>query len=914
MKPQIKTLDKMVSAAIYDGEVSTGDEIRTLAKSLRELWNYSVTDDEIEDLARELEARIGITMGLGAVLNDNDHEFVPWLNDAKSEMKTHFWDHYCQLLVSKQIPRDVVTATDVVTDRILGLLGNPNNPNPWDRRGMVVGHVQSGKTANYTGLICKAADAGYNFFVVIAGIHNNLRNQTQARIDEGFILRETGRKKSGGGRNSRMGGRVSGFNNIIRPVSLTTMTRDFNKTIATSIRGELGSFAVPLVLVIKKNAYTLRNLIDWLEEFSTQRSTNMVDQTLLLIDDEADNASININYGKDCEKISRINGQIRDLLNLFRRSSYVGYTATPFANIFIDPDQNDDLRKEDLFPKNFIFGLDAPKNYFGPNRVFLGDDSEDRDSETEHLRYITDNEDILPIKHKDDHVLDVLPFSLVMALRTFIIARTIRNLRGQENMHSTMLVNASWRMNVQWQLRLRLHEVLETIKDSVKVNAGLESAAALKDPEIAALHIAWQEEYSNCEYEWDEIQKNLLDTLRAAKVVEVNQRHNGLDYNEAGERGLTVIAVGGYSLSRGLTLEGLTVSYFLRNSMMYDSLMQMGRWFGYRPNYEDLCRIWMPYQAVEWYAHITEATNELFGELKRMENLRASPLDFGLAVRSHPDSLMVTARNKIGSGKKHVKIGLSNSYVETAKLTNRHEILEKNREAARKFLLDLEGLGFNKERGKHDDGNYLFRKVSSNVILDFLRIFINDQSSIATTVEPIREYIRNRVTELENWDVLVVSVKENDPKRCNNVLGWTLGFAERTVGPEQLKTNKILAIGRTRVSSGGIEKVGLDDDVVKEAEQRYFNKEGRRNFPDRIYREVRKYPLFVLYTIKVALPKGVNDEKLKALLPTVPVVAWCISFPKSKKPDAKVEYVINTTKFQEMYGGEDNDEEIYYDE
>src|SRR5690554_7317246 len=129
------------------------------------------------------------------------------------------------------------------------------------------------------------------------------------------------------------------------------------------------------------------------------------------------------------------------------------------------------------------------------------------------------------------------------------------------------------------------------------------------------------------------------DAIASAKVVEVNSRFNDLDYTGTTDRGKTFIAVGGYSLSRGLTLEGLTVSYFLRNSMMYDTLMQMGRWFGYRPGYEDLCRIWIPADGVGWYAHIQEAMDDLQAQLKRMELANATPEQFGLAVRSHPESL-----------------------------------------------------------------------------------------------------------------------------------------------------------------------------------------------------------------------------------------------------------------------------------
>ena len=176
-------------------------------------------------------------------------------------------------------------------------------------------------------------------------------------------------------------------------------------------------------------------------------------------------------------------------------------------------------------------------------------------------------------------------------------------------------------------------------------------------------------------------------------MVEINSRSAGsLNYEDHERTGLTLIAVGGYSLSRGLTLQGLMVSYFLRNSMMYDTLMQMGRWFGYHPGYEDLCRVWLPEEAEGWYAHVAELIEELREELRIMEAANATPVQFGLKVRGHPDALMVTARNKMGSGELvRVAIGLGNHFVETAVL--RRDAFEENRQSVRRLAEDLARCG-----------------------------------------------------------------------------------------------------------------------------------------------------------------------------------------------------------------------------
>ena len=384
---------------------------------------------------------------------------------------------------------------------------------------MVVGHVQSGKTANYTGLICKAADAGYRLIIVIAGIHNNLRNQTQARIDEGFIGRDTGKSQETkkGGAKHIIG--VGHFDPNNTPVSLTNTLRDFNKATASTNTGEIDSYKVPVVLVIKKQSNTLRNLLQWLKDNSARGDREMIDQPMLLIDDEADNASINTKYNK--EEVTTTNRLIRELLNTFHRSCSVGYTATPFANIFIDPDQDDEMLAEDLFPKDFIIGLDAPSNYSGGKKVFVEGLPDDEDPTW--LRYVEDNEDILPVKHPQDFVMEALPDTLVKAVRAFVLTAAIRSLRNQEHKHCSMLVNASFRNPIQLQLRNRLHEVLQRIQNAVRVN-GSTGSKGLADPEIATLKEVWESEFKKAYSSWDEIQVALHEAIAAAQVVLVNYK------------------------------------------------------------------------------------------------------------------------------------------------------------------------------------------------------------------------------------------------------------------------------------------------------------------------------------------------------------------------------------------------------
>lgn len=911
-------LDAIVSQLIAgQDKAPTEESIRASISTVRMLPDFSdITDEEAEQLARELEERVGISMGIGAVVGAAD--FKPWLNDARAGglIEPYYWNRYRKLLEQKRLPMDVIASTDQVTDRILDRMGNPNDLGSWDRKGMVVGHVQSGKTANYTGLVCKAADAGYRLIVVIAGIHNNLRNQTQARIDEGFVGRDTGRLEKKDTRNKPKLIGVGTFDHRKAPVSLTTTLKDFNKATATTNTSEIASYAVPVVLVIKKNYRTLANLIDWLREHSAGRYSEMVDQPMLLIDDEADNASINIQFGRD--EVSRINGQIRDLLGLFRRSCYVGYTATPFANIFIDPDKDDEVYKQDLFPRDFIIGLDAPTNYFGARKVFIDGIPDDDAERPQHLRYIDDNGDLLPVKHTIGHDISALPDSMLDALRTFIVARAIRNLRGQKGQHASMLVNASRFTGIQNVLKNRLHQHLKAIEDAVRVDGAKSDAD--RNPEIAELKRCWNAEYRDAWPEWEAVREALLPVVASATVIAVNSSSSeSLDYEAGGENGLTVIAVGGFSLSRGLTLEGLTVSYFLRNSLMYDTLMQMGRWFGYRQNYEDLCRIWMLREASSWYAHIAEATEELQLELKKMERANATPKEFGLAVRSHPSALMVTARNKMGSGQKHLMVGLSNNFVETTRLSAGATIQNHNRKVRDRLLASLSDSGFNSNVSQQAPGGRLLSGVPVGIIDDFLRDFENHQDSVLSATDPIRRYVSDRRgDELAQWDVLIASLRSSEGTEPLEIEGWEINPISRAIGPDDLR-NGILTISGSsaRVASRGMEKAGLSDEraLLAEADfrdERKLASDAKVNFPDRVYRTRRARPLFMLFNVSIK-DKDV-DERDRAKLPDAPVVGWGISFPPSSRPDQKVEYILNTTKLRELFGEEDNDEDLPDDE
>ena len=445
-----------------------------------------------------------------------------------------------------------------------------------------------------------------------------------------------------------------------------------------------------------------------------------------------------------------------------------------------------------------------------------------------------------------------------------------------------MLVNASRFRNVQRQLRNEIHELLDGIRSSIRVNGALPPESALLDPEISALHAVWEREFSDTEFDWAHVQSRLLEAASPIRAVEVNSQSSGtLDYTGNRQDGLNVIAVGGFSLSRGLTLEGLMVSYFLRNSMMYDTLMQMGRWFGYRPDYQDLCRIWMPDAAQGWYEHIADSIEELRSELRSMEASNATPEEFGLKVRSHPDSLIVTARNKMGSGSSIVvSIGLASKLIETHTLHRDDESLETNRNAARRLARRLGQMGFPIETADGEEFGFLLRGVPVAPVLDFLSGFRNHPLSMKTEGGPVRRYIEERQDdELAEWDILFASVKEREGYIADDSLGRVINCQQRTIG-NRGNTRTLRVSNRQRVSTRGIERSGLTDEQRTSAEKAFqdeLERDGRAQkgrkveCPDWAYRKKRTRPLLMIHLIDVQ-PDGQNVP------PDQPVVAWASAF------------------------------------
>ena len=898
---------------VDSSESAIEKNIKLFINTYSTIYNIPVNSEEIDEVVKEIKSQEGITMDIGSMVTGKDDLFTEWLPSRRDiNESTPYWDGYNQELKRAGYSRSVLYSIDQATERILSKCSDPQHQGSIKRYGMVVGSVQSGKTANYIGLLTKAADYGYKVIIVIAGIHESLREQTQFRINEGFIgydtsfiSRDRGVQKRGVGKYADP--KVAAN----QPTPFTSEQFDFN---IDKLQGQqiTNSQEKPVVFVIKKQKKILENLHTWLTTSAQRLGLDTLSLPALVIDDEADNASINIAYSKeDSSSISAINKYIRRITNCFTVSTYVGYTATPFANIFIDPENDDDVEKQDLFPKDFIVGLEPPSNYVSAQRIFL----EDGDLNSTLIN-LNDNEDCIPLKHKKE--LDpVLPQSLLDALNCYIISDAIKNLRGiWEKKSSSMLVNVTYFKDVHNRLRFLIDQEVGSIKNSIRTCCGIDSAN--DDKRIRALKTCYEEFYASLDYTWKDVRGSLLHIYKRQRVAVINSSSVDSLNTSLGQKEIptSTIAIGGFSLSRGLTLEGLTISYFLRGSMMYDTLLQMGRWFGYRTKYEDLCRIWMTPLAQEFYSQITIADTELRQELINLERSGSTPSDFGLKVRSHPDNLKITARNKFGSSIKKKKICLSDKFIETVDIKNDNDVIESNLKAAYKLVTDIQNNeGEFKKIGDEEFGNgYLAKSIDVNLVTKFIKEF--ESMSLAThDTGPIDSYIAKRKdSEMSKWDVFIPSVERNLTNNSLKVVDFEIGLEERTCNlHDKYDDCTCIALShKGKVAGRGVERVGLTTEEIERCINDYKKsrayeiaqkrrKKNKNGVPDSIFRIRGRKPLLVLHFIKV---KDISEETkqlgqselLKTLIPT----AWSISFPKTNLADDNVEYQVNSTYIRQL--------------
>jgi hypothetical protein len=802
---------------------------QTAAKAVeaQKLFNPTISID-VESLTAELRHLFSVGVEAGTALDDaSDHE--PWLPSKRAQIPWRFWNRYMTYLERDfGMPPGVVANLNDLTNMILERLEDPRRAGPWDRRGMVVGSVQSGKTANYTGLICKAVDAGYKLVIILAGIHSNLRAQTQLRLDEGVLGFDTQKNRKLDTDNRWIGvGKLPGDRLVIHSLTSSAENGDFNKTVAENIGVMLGGD--PVVLVIKKNSRLLDNLLKWVlhvagtDDFVAKRRI-VRNIPLLLIDDEADNASVNTKAKPGVpeeDTVTAINGKIRSLLDSFEKSSYVGYTATPFANIFINPEAESSKHGEDLFPRSFIINVKPPSNYIGPAKVFGLNGDPDAGIPASNglpiVREIDDYADAFPPRHKIDHVPGALPASLRMALRCFILSCAARNARGQEHEHKSMLIHVTRFVNVQQHVVALVRDELTSLQRRIEFGDGSRSPTLLEE-----LEKLWAAEFvpisaalgneAGPQISWPQVKLELHAAASKIAVMPINgYAKEALDYKEHEIEGWSVIAIGGDKLSRGLTLEGLSVSYFLRTSRMYDTLMQMGRWFGYRPAYLDLCRLFTIRTLKNWYRHIALAEEELRREFDYMVAAGLTPANYGLRVRTHPDGMTVTALNKMSHGRT-LELSWAGVLAQTTHLPKDPDSIAANLRATQTLLSQLSKPIHGAERQTR------VWRGGWEAVARFAEGLQFPPASARASGEQLAKYIRKQAnkspSELTTWTVALISNAQTTTDRHRDIGEFSVGMIERS--PES-QADKSFALRKANILNPVDEGRDFDEEVFDQA-------------------------------------------------------------------------------------------------
>lgn len=943
LRQLIKTL---INLSISQGKELRPEDIDTYINQAIMLSKLDCDNATKTRLFIDMEYEYKIVHNKGQVIFNNYDEKREWYSNMEIQDNL-FWSRYKDYLINhSSISRISINLLDDVTlPDIMNCLGNPNDAldKPRLRRGLIIGDVQSGKTATYTGLICKAADAGYKVVILLTGITENLRRQTQERIDEGIVgitLKKEGKIE----KYPRVG--VGLDNKQIRATSVTSTLNDFvgncNKITMSLANNSL------VLFVIKKNVSVLQRLYSWLGEQNIDSRKGYVDVPMLLIDDEADNASVNTR--KDETDPTRTNKLIRQICNLFMNTTYIGFTATPFANVFIDPDSVDAMQHTDLFPEHFIYALEAPSNYVGVAKIFYPEGAFYR-----NLRYITDiiepdyaSEDYKDLVQNNPEVLNsglfyckhkkewdgILPDSLRESILCFCLANVVRDLRGQSKEPRSMLVNMSRFIHVQKVITGHVAEWFEEVFNDIRVNFNEDASKNHRLPLYGELHSLWEKHFSQVNdltFARVSQKTTLLAAMEKIEVKMVNGSKQSASLNYKENPSLRVIAIGGLALSRGLTLEGLIVSYFYRNTATFDVLMQMGRWFGYRRGYEDLFQIWTSHTCAMWYAEVARASAELKNDIREMFDQQLTPKDFGIKVRDNCDDLQITASNKMRTAvSKDMMYSFYGNIYDTPYITSKIDHNKINTQRVQELASHLLSKGYtlryadykkaDKDVNDTSDGSSrYFADVPKEVVVDFLGGIKCSMANPRFDAKNIISFLEDEETEgVDLWDVIFESGKSSiqyNVEGLRQVKCMERSICSTTRNIIQISTRRRVMTGsmegRFALSKEDIEKA--EDAQRKQWEIDGENSQGR-DIPVKAYFRFlpKRKPMLVIMFIKPKKADGEEEEmlqKYREALGEDCIVAFAVGCPGVKDEGKAVKYQVNKI-FQHLnIEGEEPEEE-----
>lgn len=816
------------------GEIITEDQIDGIIDSVILGSPIVLDEDERSKMRNSIEYYTQIKHTEDQVIFDDYDEVRDWYSNLENK-NGWFWNRYKDYL-RRTGDLDPVSINKLENDTLIKLMNCLGNPKAKIngkslRKGLVIGDVQSGKTATYIGLICKAADAGYKVVILLTGITETLRQQTQERVEEGILgytIRSHGRGKTKYKSSSRVG---VGLDNLEFRASAFTSYEDDFKGDVDQVTMSLKSHDSLVLFVVKKNVSVLNKLYKWLTDYNKDMLDDLIHAPMLLIDDEADNASINTS--KDKLDPTETNKVIRKICNSFNNATYVGFTATPFANVFIDPDTTEEMKTADLFPSNFIYVLPTPSSYIGAKEIFYP-----CGRYYNCIKFISDiieptREEIKDDLDKDSRTLyykhskewhGEFPQSLLDSIRCFYLANVIRDLRGDMSQPRTMMINVSRFVKVHKYIQEWVQNIYSSDINEILTNFDDNFTQDSSNKLLQSLSQLYDSHFKNCGIRKSKVleKKRLLSSIEPIQVVVVNSKKDSgkLDYKS--NPSLRAIAIGGLSLSRGLTLKGLITSYFYRNTTTFDVLMQMGRWFGYRHGYDDIFQIWTSHESAEWYMDISIATEELKQDIHKMFDDKLTPKEFGIKVRDISDDLQITSANKMRSAYEHFETMVFWGGLFETPYTNL--IVKNNTDnlfCTKSFLQRLvdDGITYCQD-GLF--GTVKIEKVPYNYILNLLSSIKVSLKNMKFDIQNLKEFISDECSgKLKDWDVNIFAGYAEDEYRLTS--SYSIHPIVRTL---HLKGNHIAFTNKAVLGSPTDGKLSLTNSQILAAEQEYQKNNG----------------------------------------------------------------------------------------
>ena len=570
----------------------------------------------------------------------NARDIRKWDSETKNFWYYNFHSNFKRKPLSKKLGDDkaneIMKSIGDETMSIIESINHPRRGSNFDTKGLVLGYVQSGKTANYTGLIARAADIGYKFIIVLTGMHEILRYQTQKRIEQELIGPGSGSIINEHDLYIDYSNQAP--NRMWKPLTYAGQHYDRNNSGEFQVPPQPFSIfcssnidSSPVIAVIKKNTQVMQKLLNWVSAHNKEQ-TEWSDVPALIIDDEADQASIDTNSSKENADRTKTNKLLVQTIRQFKQRAYVSYTATPFANVFVNKNDYDDI-----YPHSFIHSLPEPEGYFGSDKIF-GDNAN---------KYFVcptaDNRQEFVSKEEKSHLLEenTIPTKLEESIFIFILSSAIRSFRGANKEHMSMLIHMDHTILNMEEIHHRVNSYIKILKNTLNSNDSSSRIKIDKFNKFYEIIIKCSNQIQNLynfNYKlpssFNELRPYIDGIINELDVVQLHsQSEDNLNYE--GNLPIKVIAIGGNKLSRGLTLEGLSTSYYLRDTRNYDTLLQMGRWFGYRTGYEDLIKIYCTETINDHYNHLSIVEEDLRDNILYHYSDGLTPKEFAPLVLDH---------------------------------------------------------------------------------------------------------------------------------------------------------------------------------------------------------------------------------------------------------------------------------------